>query len=139
MDAHQITLVQDSWSKVLPIADKAAELFYNRLFETAPSAKSLFKGDMVVQGKQLMDMITAAVNGLNDLDSLVPVVQELGVRHAGYGVLEPHYGTVGSALIWTLGQGLGEAFTSEVKNAWREAYGLLSGVMIEAAAKAKAA
>lgn len=140
MDAQQINLVQKSWSKILPISDKAAELFYNRLFEIDPSTKVFFKGDMGVQGRKLMQMITAAVNGLNDLDGLVPVVQDLGRRHGGYGVQEAHYGSVGSALLWTLEQGLGDDFTPEVKIAWTETYMLLAGVMKDASAKdAKAA
>ena len=140
MDARQINLVQKSWSKILPISDKAAELFYNRLFEIDPSTKVLFKGDMGVQGRKLMQMITAAVNGLNDLDGLVPVVQDLGRRHGGYGVQEAHYGSVGSALLWTLEQGLGDDFTDDVKIAWTETYMLLAGVIKNASAKeAKAA
>ena len=140
MDAQQINLVQKSWSKILPISDKAAELFYNRLFEIDPSTKVLFRGDMEVQGRKLMQMITAAVNGLNDLDGLVPVVQDLGRRHGGYGVQEAHYGSVGSALLWTLEQGLGNDFTDDVKIAWTETYMLLAGVMKDASAKeAKAA
>lgn len=139
MDAKQITLVQSTWSKVLPISEKAAELFYNRLFETDPSTKVLFKGDMKTQGKKLMDMITAAVNGLNNLEGLVPTVQDLGRRHGGYGVQEKHYGSVASALLWTLEQGLGEAFTPEVKSAWTETYMVLAGVMKDASAKAATA
>ena len=136
MDAKQITLVQGTWSKILPISETAAELFYNRLFEIDPSTKVLFKGDMKVQGRKLMEMITAAVNGLNDPDALVPVVQDLGSRHGGYGVTEAHYGSVGSALLWTLEQGLGEDFTEDVKVAWTETYMLLAGVMQDAAGKA---
>ncbi|MCH8892109.1 MAG: hemin receptor [Chloroflexi bacterium] len=135
MDAHQINLVRTTWAKLVPIADQAADLFYNRLFEIDPSTKVLFKGDMKEQGRKLMEMITAAVNGLNDLDGLVPVVQDLGRRHGGYGVQEKHYGSVGSALLWTLDQGLGDAFTTEVRNAWTETYALLSGVMKDASAK----
>ncbi len=135
MEANQIALVQGSWSKVLPISETAAELFYNRLFETDPSTKVLFTGDMKEQGRKLMDMVTAAVNGLNDLEGLVPVVQDLGRRHGGYGLTDAHYGSVASALLWTLEQGLGEAFTPEVKSAWTETYMLLAGVMKEASAK----
>ena len=135
MDASQINLVQRSWSKVLPISETAADLFYNRLFEIDPSTQVLFKGDMKEQGRKLMQMITAAVNGLNDLDALVPAVQELGSRHGGYGVQEEHYGSVANALLWTLEQGLGDDFTPEVKSAWTETYMLLASVMKEASAK----
>ena len=135
MDATQITLVQRSWSKVLPISETAADLFYNRLFEIDPSTKELFTGDMTEQGRKLMRMITATVNGLNDLDELVPTVKDLGRRHGGYGVTDHHYGSVASALLWTLEQGLGEDFTPEVKTAWTETYMLLAGVMKDAAKK----
>ena len=128
-------MVQTSWEKCIPIADKAAELFYGRLFELDPNLKPLFKGDMTEQGKKLMTMITVAVNGLDDLDKIVSAVKQLGVRHVGYGVKDSHYDTVGSALIWTLGKGLGEEFTESLKNSWVKVYNLLATTMKEAAAE----
>lgn len=138
MEASKITAVQDTFAMVEPIADKAAELFYGRLFELDPSLKPLFKGDMTEQGAKLMKMIGIAVRGLTDLDSIVPAVKNLGARHVGYGVKEAHYATVGSALLWTLEQGLGDAFTDEVKGAWTEVYTLLADVMIAAQKEAEA-
>lgn len=131
---EEIHMVQSSWDKCIPIADKAAELFYGRLFELDPSLQHLFKGDMKEQGKKLMTMITVAVRGLSDLDKIVGAVKDLGVRHVGYGVKEEHYDTVGSALLWTLGQGLGDDFTPELEDAWTRVYQLLAGTMKEAAA-----
>ena len=139
MDGKQIILVQGSWSKVLPISDIFAKLFYSRLFEIDPSTKILFKGDMEAQGRNLMQMITAVVNGLNDLDRLVAAAQDLGRRHGGYGLEEQHYGPVASALFSTLKQELGDDFTPEVKCAWTETYLLLAGVMKDAGAKANKA
>ena len=133
MTPEQIQLCKDSWAKVEPIADDAAALFYGNLFDADPSLKALFKGDMAEQGKKLMQMIGTAVRLLDKLDQLVPAVQQLGVRHAGYGVEESHYDTVGGALLKTLGQGLGEGFTDDVKEAWTVAYGLLSKTMVDAA------
>lgn len=133
MTPEKIQLCKDSWVKVEPIADAAAEIFYSNLFEADPELKPLFKGDMQAQGKKLMEMIAAAVRLLDKLDQLVPVVQSLGVRHSGYGVEAGHYDTVGGALIKTLGQGLGDEFTDEVREAWVAAYGLLAQTMIEAA------
>ena len=133
MTPEKIQLCKDSWVKVEPIADAAAEIFYSNLFEADPGLKPLFKGDMQEQGKKLMEMIAAAVRLLDKLDQLVPVVQSLGVRHSGYGVEAGHYDTVGGALIKTLGQGLGDEFTDEVREAWVAAYGLLAQTMIEAA------
>lgn len=132
MDAQQIKLVEESFAKVLPIKEAAAELFYGRLFEIAPDVKPLFKGDMTEQGRKLMAALLFVVNGLRKLDALVPVAQELGQKHVGYGVTAEQYAPVGEALIWTLEQGLGDAFTEDVKAAWLAAYTLLSGVMIDA-------
>ena len=127
-------LVQASFEKVAPIADVAAELFYNKLFELDPSLRPMFRGDMKEQGKKLMHMLGLAVHGLNDLNKLVPAVEHLGRSHAGYGVTDAHYDTVATALLWTLEQGLGDDFTPEVKQAWIEVYTLLATTMKNAAA-----
>src|SRR5271168_2396863 len=120
MTPENQALVRDSFAKVVPIAPPAAALFYDRLFVLDPSLKLLFKGDMIEQGRLLMAMI-------------VPAVQDLGRRHATYGVQSAHYDTVASALLWTLGQGLGNAFTPPVEAAWTEAYTILATVMRDAA------
>lgn len=135
MDENKIKLVQDSFKMVVPIADKAAEIFYGKLFELDPSLKPLFKGDMKEQGKKLMTMIGTAVNGLTNLDAIVPAVQNLGRNHVGYGVTDQMYDTVGASLLYTLEAGLGEHFTPETKEAWTETYVLLSTVMKDAAAE----
>jgi hemoglobin-like flavoprotein len=130
MYASDITLVQSSWEQVLPIADTAAQLFYRRLFEIDPALKALFsQTDMVEQRKKLMQMITVAVRGLERIDELLPAIEALGRRHRGYGVSDEHYETVGAALLWTLEQGLGPAFTPEVRAAWTETYTVLAAVM----------
>jgi len=136
MTPEQVGLIKESWSKVLPISDKAAELFYGKLFELDPGLKPLFRGNMEEQGKKLMKMINTAVNGLDRLDEIVPAVQQLGARHVAYGVKDEHYDTVGDALLWTLGAGLGDAFTDDTKEAWVIVYGLLAETMKAAAAEA---
>jgi hemoglobin-like flavoprotein len=135
----QKTLVQTSFATIVPIADDAAALFYRRLFELDPSLQAMFRGSMPEQRKKLMQMITAAVKGLDRLEQLVPVVEDLGRRHATYGVQDRHYETVGQALLWTLGMGLGSAFTPETKEAWAAVYGLLATTMKNAARVALAA
>jgi hemoglobin-like flavoprotein len=132
----QKTLVQNSFVDIATIADDAAVLFYQRLFELDPSLRQMFRGDMTEQRKKLMQMLTAAVKGLDHLDRLVPVVQDLGRRHTGYGVQESHYETVGAALLWTLEMGLGRNFTPEVKEAWTAVYTLLATTMKDAAREA---
>lgn len=134
MDKETIQLVQNSWQKVIAIGPQAAALFYQNLFEADPGLKPLFKGDLQAQGKKLIEMITIAVNKLTDLDALVPVLQNLGKRHGGYGVQDSHYDTVGAALLKTLGQGLGNEFTQEIKAAWINVYQVMADVM-KAAAK----
>ena len=128
LTSTQIKLVQDSFTLVAPIADTAAQLFYGRLFELDPSLRHMFKSDMKEQGRKLMQMLSVAVHALNNLDGITSAVQALGQRHVGYGVTMEHYAIVGEALIWTLEQGLGEAFTPEVKAAWIAVYGLLTQV-----------
>jgi hemoglobin-like flavoprotein len=136
MSPEEIVLVQSTWQQVVPIKEIAADLFYGKLFELNPALRSLFKGDIKEQGRKLMSMINVAVNGLSRLETLVPAVQELGRRHVGYRVTTEHYATVATALIWTLEQGLGEAFTPPVKAAWVKTYGVLAQTMQEAAANA---
>ena len=138
MNQKQISLVQASFAEVVPIADTAAALFYDRLFELDPSLRPMFRGDMKEQGRKLMDMIAVVIVNLPRLTGILTSVRALGARHADYGVRDEHYDTVGSALLWALGQGLGEAFTDEVCDAWVEAYTILSTAMKDAAAEAAA-
>lgn len=133
MTPAQVEMVQSSWEQVLPIKETAAKLFYGKLFELNSDLETLFKGDMEEQGAKLMQMIDVAVKGLTRLDTIVPAVQKLGQRHVGYGVKDEDYDTVAAALLWTLGEGLGEAFTDDVKEAWTVTYTLLADTMKDAA------
>lgn len=138
MNSEQIALVKESWEKVRPISETAAELFYGKLFELDPALKALFKGDMKEQGKKLMAILNTAVNSLDNLESIVPAVQDMGKRHVAYGVKDSDYDTVGEALIWTLHKGLEDAFTPEVKAAWIETYTIVATTMKEAAGEVAA-
>jgi hemoglobin-like flavoprotein len=133
MTPEQIRLVKSSFTSVLPIADRTGVQFYDRLFALDPALRQLFTGDMTEQSRTLMRMLATVVNGLDRLDAIVPAVQALGVRHADYGVVDAHYQTVGDALLWTLQQGLGDAFTPEVAGAWSTAYAVLARIMQSAA------
>ena len=132
-DQRQIELVQETFAEVVPIADQAAALFYGRLFEIAPEVQPLFTGDMAEQGRKLMTTLGVVTRGLDDLGELLPVAGKLAERHVGYGVRPEHYEPVGAALLWTLGQGLGDAFTPEVEVAWTITYTALAAAMIDAA------
>ena len=133
MTPEQVEIVQASWAKVIPISQTASELFYARLFEIAPEVKPYFKGDMKEQGKKLMVMIGTAVNSLTNIEAVVPAIRDMAIRHVDYGVKPEDYDSVGTALLWTLEQGLGDDFTPEVKDAWAEVYGLVAGTMKDAA------
>jgi len=130
MTPEQVTLIQQSFAKVRPIADQAATLFYGRLFEIAPASKALFKGDMAEQGRKLMATLGVVVNGLSDLPSVLPAASALAKKHVGYGVKADDYAPVGAALLWTLERGLGAAWTPQLAAAWTAAYTTLSGFMI---------
>jgi hemoglobin-like flavoprotein len=129
MDAHTVKLVQDSWQQVLPIAPQAGALFYKNLFEEAPQLRVLFKGDLDQQAAKLMQMINVAVGKLTEPEVLLPALQQLGKRHAGYGVEVAHYAPVGAALLKTLEQGLGDRFTPDTRQAWTQVYGVMTQVM----------
>ncbi|QWG22068.1 hemin receptor [Bradyrhizobium sediminis] len=140
MNSTQIRLVRESFAKVVPISEQAAVMFYDRLFEIAPAVKAMFPADMTEQRKKLMMMLAAVVNGLGNLQSILPAASALAKRHVGYGARAEHYPVVGAALLWTLEKGLGAAWTPEVADAWTAAFGTLSGYMIsEAYGSAQAA
>jgi hemoglobin-like flavoprotein len=139
MTPDQVKLVQDSFAKVAPISGKAAELFYGRLFEIAPQVRAMFPDDMSEQRKKLMSTLAIVVNGLGNLDTILPAASALAKRHVGYGAEAAHYPVVGEALLWTLEKGLGDAWTPPVAAAWTAAYTTLSGFMISEAYGQKAA
>jgi hemoglobin-like flavoprotein len=133
MTPDQVKLVQQSFARVAPIADQAATIFYDRLFEVAPSVKAMFPSDLTEQRKKLMATLAVVVNGLSNLESVLPAASALAIRHVSYGARAEHYPVVGGALLWTLEKGLGDAWTPEVASAWTAAYGTLSGYMISEA------
>jgi hemoglobin-like flavoprotein len=133
MTPEQVTLVQQTFAQVVPVADQAAETFYRRLFDVAPAVKPLFRGDMTEQRRKLMASLAVVVRGLSDLPSILPAASALAKRHVDYGAKPEHYPVVGEALLWTLARALGSRWTPEVASAWTAAYTTLSDFMIEAA------
>lgn len=133
MTPQQIQLVKSTWQQVLPIRRAAADIFYGRLFELAPEVRPLFKRDIHAQGAMLMAAIGAVVDQLDHPEALLPDAEALARRHVGYGVRDEHYAAVGSALLWTLEQGLGAACSPAVREAWATAYAMLADAMQRAA------
>jgi len=130
MTPDDVELVQSTFEQVRPISQEAAGMFYGRLFEIAPEAKPLFKGDMAEQGRKLMATLAVVVGSLHSLPTILPAVSTLAKKHVEYGVKPSHYAAVGAALLWTLERGLGAAWTPEIANAWTSAYATLSNFMI---------
>jgi hemoglobin-like flavoprotein len=138
MRPEQQELIRRSFALVQPIAPLAATLFYNRLFEIAPQTQALFRYapdslGMVEQGTKLMQMLAVAVAHLDSFEQIAPAVEALACRHVAYGVEPAHYNQVGAALLWTLEQGLGPAYTPEVAAAWTALYQRLAETMLRAA------
>ena len=130
MTPDQIKLVQQSFAKVAPISEQAAVLFYDRLFEIAPSVRAMFPHDMTEQRRKLMATLAIVVNGLSNLEMILPAASSLATRHVAYGAKAEHYPVVGEALLWTLEKGLGSDWTPAVADAWVAAYTTLSEFMI---------
>jgi hemoglobin-like flavoprotein len=126
---RQVALVQSSFQDVLPLAETAGVLLYERIFALAPATRALFAGDVRPQAARLMAAVKTTVEGLDDLDAVAPFLVKLGARHVRYGVRPEHFDVAGGALLWTLEQGLGEAFTAEVREAWTAAWTVIAGAM----------
>ena len=133
MTPEKIHMVQSTFEQLLPLGDAVMALFYSRLFELDPRLRSLFRGDIQEQGHKFMAMVHLAVANLDRPDTVVPMVQALGRRHAAYGVSAEDYETMSAALLWALDKSLGQALTHQARDAWAEFYVALAGTMKAAA------
>ncbi|MBA3534538.1 MAG: hemin receptor [Ardenticatenales bacterium] len=132
MNLAQIRLVRRTFEYIRPpseASDVAVAMFYERLFELDPELRPLFKTDMAVQGRKLMQTLALMIDTLENPGAIALEVQALGLRHTGYGVQEQDYDTMREALLWTVRQSLGEAYLPEVEEAWTLAYNFLADVM----------
>src|SRR5262245_16170096 len=136
LTAPDVALVRLSFSRIVPIKETVADLFYERLFQVAPDVRVLFPPDMREQKRKLMTMIATAVGALNDLPGLIPALMGLGARHQGYGATAAHYNVVGEVLLWTLENALRADFTPDIRAAWTKVYGVLATTMLAGAAEA---
>ena len=130
MRAESERLVRESWAQFQPMAERSAGFFYDKLFELDPQARRLFATtDMEAQGRKVMAMFAEIARTLDRPEELIAEVADLGRRHVHYGVHDSQYDSVGIALLWTLEQALGPAFTPEVRDAWTEAYLFVSSIL----------
>jgi hemoglobin-like flavoprotein len=140
MTPDQILLVRASWSALAARADMLTITFYEKLFHIDPSAASLFTGvDMAAQRKKLAQALAVVVHAVDDPGTLIPALTAMGKRHASYGVEHRHFESVGAALISALADTLGTDFTTDVRDAWAQAYGAIADVMRGAMVRAQAA
>ena len=133
MTPEQVQIIKSTFAAVIKDKVKVGLLFYDRLFTIAPDTKPLFKNDLAEQSRKLMDTLALAIGMLRDMPTLVTTLEGLARRHVAYGVKDEHYDQVGAALLWTLEQGLGSAFTPQAKEAWAALYGTAAKVMRDAA------
>ena len=133
--AEQVQLVRDSFPAIAEVSPAVADLFYGRLFQLAPEVRPMFKQDIAIQGRKLMDMLAALVGNLDHLEALAPMLRAMGQRHAAYGVQPGHYEIVSSALLWAIGITLHDEFSRELKAAWQAVIETVSAVMLDGAAE----
>lgn len=131
MNATQINLVKKSWRilRQLP-PELVADTFYSRLFFDHPELRRMFPKQMDEQYKKLVDMLSSMVSRLDNIESLQQDIQNMGLRHKGYGVQAKHYEMVGAALLWTLEQGLGSDWDEATAEAWASCYGIIANGMM---------
>jgi len=134
MTPEHVVRVKNSWALLTQNAEKAANVLYNRIFELEPPLRPLFAGDHHEQKRKIMHMIDTMVNSLDRVEASFPGVEQLGARHAHYGVKHQDYDVLGAAILWTLAIELGQDFTVEVKEAWTITYNELTRAMKAAAA-----
>ena len=127
--SEQIKMVKTSFNKLLPEADSMAKVFYERLYEVVPTVRSLFKGEPQQRQEKLWYVLKNAIDGLSNLEELIPKVQDFGHRYIGHRLKKKDYEKIGAALLWALEQKLGQNFTPEVQKAWSSVYMLVSGVL----------
>ncbi|GAA2431573.1 hypothetical protein GCM10010191_51730 [Actinomadura vinacea] len=128
--------LKDNFALVGTHGQDVTAYFYSDLFERDPALRPLFPASMAKQEQMLLEALVQVVSLVDDAPALVPYAQELGRRHAGYGVTSEHYPQVGASLLATLEYFSGPAWNQELANDWATAFGLLSQIMSEAAAEA---
>ena len=133
MNPEEQEMVRASFAKIAARPDMTAAMFYARVFVTDPNLRSLFKIDMIEQGKKLMAMLAVVVDNLHQFEAIRPTIRDLGRRHEAYGVKPADYDTIETALLWAFGKVLGDDFTPPVQRAWTACYRMLAAEMMEAA------
>ncbi|WP_269471118.1 methyl-accepting chemotaxis protein [Sulfuriflexus mobilis] len=128
-----VETLESSFAALAPQADDLVKRFYEELFERYPAVKPLFKNTTPAkQRKKLVAALALLVNNLRKPDELVPVLQQMGARHEGYGAEPDHYTAVADTLLDVMAEFAGELWTTEVKNAWHTALTTVATTMLNA-------
>lgn len=126
-----VELLEKSFNLVRSREDEFSSQFYATLFLDSPATKPLFSSTHIgEQGKKLFASLVLVVDSLRKPEMLENALKGLGTRHVKYGVLPEHYPMVGSALLKTFGSVLKDEWTDEIKQAWIDAYGGVSQLML---------
>jgi hemoglobin-like flavoprotein len=129
---RQIDLVTSTFNQFLGVGDSGGIRFYERLFETAPYLSKLFHDDVERQARMFLQALNVIVSSLSSTERVARVLKRLGDKHHSYGVETDHYSVVGTALVETLREVLGDDFSDEANEAWTAAFRLISSIMISA-------
>jgi NAD(P)H-flavin reductase/hemoglobin-like flavoprotein len=127
-----IPAMRANFAKAAATGDEAPLYFYSHLFLAHPETRQLFPVSMAHQRDRLFAALGDVVARVDDLEALVPILQQLGRDHRKFGTLAAHYPAVGSSLLATL-EHFDDEWTPELAKSWSEAYDVVATVMIEAA------
>jgi hemoglobin-like flavoprotein len=131
-----VSLLRSTWATAAGFGDGFVASFYARLFLAHPELRDLFGVDMAGQRAKLADTLTLVVAGADNIEAVVPKLRRLGRMHRRFGVVANHYPAVGAALAATFEHYLGDDWTPEAHDTWRQAFELVAGVMMDAAGEA---
>ncbi len=134
-----VELLESSFALLAPQGEQLVDRFYERLFETAPSVRSLFPDDMADQKKALLGALGTVVSTLRAPEKLTAYLQDLGERHIGYGAVLEHYDVVAEILLATMAEFAGDAWNDELQTAWTAALTTVRDIMLSVTDKAEEA
>jgi NAD(P)H-flavin reductase/hemoglobin-like flavoprotein len=126
-------VLKGSWAKVAAFGDDVPLYFYSHLFLGHPEVRSMFPIQMSGQRDKLVAALGAVVSSVDELDKVVPLLEQLGRDHRRFEVITEHYTAVGASLLAMLKKFLGPLWTPDLADAWVQAYGLVAKVMVSAA------
>jgi hemoglobin-like flavoprotein len=134
----ELNTLETSFDLIAPRGEELVDVFYNRLFDVAPSVEPLFAHtDLRKQKSMLLATLVLLRKSLRDLEAITPKLRQLGARHVAYGALPEHYPVVAQVMLDSMAEIAGEAWTPEIAAGWAGALGLVAAAMLEGAEEAQ--